>query len=207
LQRRALVPPFSTMVAREGAGHETRRRVVFAGRVVAPKGVGVLIRAAREVEDAQFAICGSGWKLEAMRRLAKRLGVQERVEFKGWMDGPALAHEMAEASIVAIPSLWPEPFGLVGIEALASGRPVVASDTGGIADWLRDGNNGLAVPPGDVTALARALVELLDDPARQDAMGRAGRQMVAERFSATCHVQALLGAYRDAREHWLAQPR
>lgn len=207
LRRRATVPLFSTMVAREGFGHETRRRVVFAGRVVAPKGVGVLIRAAREVEDAEFAICGSGWKIEAMRRLARRLGVKERVRFKGWLDGPALAQELADASIVAIPSLWPEPFGLVGIEALASGRPVVASATGGIGDWLRDGHNGLAVPPGDVTALARALAELLDDPARQGDMGRAGREMVADRFSPARHVQALLSAYRGAREHWLAKPR
>ena len=201
LERRATVPLFSTMVAREGSGHETRRRVVYAGRVVAPKGVGVLIRAAREVE-AEFAICGSGWRIEEMRRLATRLGVEERVRFKGWMDGPALAQELADASIVAIPSLWPEPFGLVGIEALASGRPVVASSTGGISDWLRDEQNGLAVAPGDVSALARALRRLLDDPARQRSMGLAGREMVAGCFSAERHVEALLSAYRTAREHW-----
>jgi glycosyltransferase involved in cell wall biosynthesis len=204
LERRATVPLFSTMVPREGSGHENRRRVVFAGRVVAPKGVAVLIRAAREVE-AEFVICGSGWRIDAMRRLARRLGVDERVLFKGWMDGRALAQELADASIVAIPSLWPEPFGLVGIETLASGRPVVASSTGGMCDWLRDGHNGLAVAPGDVGALARALGELLDDPARQRSMGLAGREMVARRFSAECHVQSLLDAYRAAREHWLAE--
>ena len=54
-----------------------------------------------------------------------------------------------------MPSLWPEPFGLVGIEALAAGRPVVASATGGIGDWLEDGVGGLMVPPGDPGALAR----------------------------------------------------
>jgi glycosyltransferase involved in cell wall biosynthesis len=206
LERRATVPLFSTMVPREGSGHETRRRVVFAGRVVAPKGVAVLIRAARNVE-AEFAICGSGWRVDAMRRLARRLRVDERVQFKGWMDGPALAQELADASIVAIPSLWPEPFGLVGIEALASGRPVVASSTGGICDWLQDGHNGLAVAPGDVGALARALQGLLDDPARQQSMGLAGREMVTRRFSAERHVQALLGAYSSARAHWLAEMR
>jgi glycosyltransferase involved in cell wall biosynthesis len=129
------------------------------------------------------------------------------VRFKGWMDGPALAQELADASIVAIPSLWPEPFGLVGIEALASGRPVVASSTGGICEWLQDGRNGLAVAPGDVGALARALQELLDDPARQRAMGVSGRELVARSFSAERHVQALLGAYRTAREHWLISRR
>ena len=201
--RRKVIPLFTTMVPTTGSGHATRRRVVFAGRVVAPKGVGILIRAARSV-DAEFVICGDGWRLDAMRRLARRLGVQERVCFKGWLSAEELARELAEASVVAVPSLWPEPFGLVGIEALAAGRPVVASSTGGIGDWLEDGVNGLRVRPGDPRALARALNELLADPTRQQAMGAAGKQMVAARFSAQHHLAALLDAYRTARTTWEA---
>ena len=150
------------------------RRVVFAGRVVKPKGLGVLIRAMRAV-DAELVVCGDGMQLTAMRRLARRVGVERRVRFRGWLDAEQLAQELADASVVAIPSLWPEPFGLVGIEALAAGRPVVASLTGGIPDWLEDGVTGFGVQPGDVRALARALDELLADPARQQADGR-GRQ-------------------------------
>jgi glycosyltransferase involved in cell wall biosynthesis len=101
-----------------------------------------------------------------------------------------------------MPSLWPEPFGLVGIEALAAGRPVVASATGGVGDWLADGVNGLLVRPGDAPALAGALNELLDDPARQRAMGAAGSEMVAARFTPEQHVAALLDAYRRARAEW-----
>jgi len=102
-----------------------------------------------------------------------------------------------------VPSLWPEPFGLVGIEALAVGRPVVASATGGILDWLTDGV-GLTVTPGNARELARALDGLLSDPDRQRAMGELGRELVARRFSAERHVQALLGAYRTARSAWLS---
>src|SRR4029078_4054853 len=104
------------------SGHAGRRRVLFAGRIVEPKGVRVLIRAAREV-DAEFVICGDGWRLEEMRRFAQRSGVASRVTFTGWLGGGALAHELAEASIVVLPSVWPEPFGLVGIEAFMAGRP------------------------------------------------------------------------------------
>jgi glycosyltransferase involved in cell wall biosynthesis len=192
---------FPTLPAAVGSGHAGRRRVVFAGRIVAPKGVRVLIRAAREV-DAEFVICGDGWRLQEMRRLAQRLGIGERVRFTGWLGGDALARELAEASIVALPSVWPEPFGLVGIEAFAVGRPVVASSTGGIVDWLQDGVNGLAVEPGDSDALARALSELLADPARQQEMGEAGRAMASERYSPERHVAALLEAYRAARRDW-----
>lgn len=201
--RRKVVPLFTTMAPATGSGHATRRRVVFAGRVVAPKGVGVLIRAARAV-DAEFVICGDGFGSDAMRRLARRLGVDERICFKGWLSPQELARELAEASVVVMPSVWPEPFGLVGIEALAAGRPVIASSTGGIGDWLEDGVNGLCVRPGDPRALALALNELLADPVRQQAMGAAGKQMVAARFSREHHLAALLDAYRTAHATWEA---
>ncbi len=199
--RRRVIPLFTTMAARSGSGHESRRRVLFAGRIVAPKGLAVLIRAARRV-DAEFVVCGSGLQLDAMRRLAHRLGLEQSVQFRGWLGAEELAQEIAEASTLVMPSLWPEPFGLVGIEALAAGRPVIASATGGVCDWLEDGVNGLAVRAGDVGALAEALIELLADPARQQAMGAAGKRMVATRYSPERHVAALLDAYASARATW-----
>ena len=202
--RRIVIPYFPTIAPAAGSGHAGRRRVVFAGRVVGPKGVDVLIRAARTVE-AEFVICGDGWRLEEMRELARKLGVQGRVRFAGWLDARALARELAEASVVAMPSVWPEPFGLVGIEAFAAGRPVIASATGGIGDWLDDGVSGLSVKPGDADALARALNELLADPGRQQAMGAAGKRAVQARFSPECHVAAALDAYRHARSRWASK--
>lgn len=199
--RRAIVPLFTTMAPHTGAGHHARRRVVFAGRLVKPKGVEVLVRAARDV-DAEFVICGEGRQLPSLRRLASALGIEDRVSFRGWLAAADLAVELANASLVAIPSLWPEPFGLIGIETLAAGRPVVASATGGVSDWLQDGLSGVLVRPGDVHALSRALNELLADPARQQAMGAAGKEAVAERFSRERHVTELAESYRAARTTW-----
>jgi glycosyltransferase involved in cell wall biosynthesis len=204
--RRKVIPLFTTIAPKMGTGHSGRRRVVFAGRIEAPKGVGILIRAAASV-DAEFVICGDGRKLDAMRRLARRLGVEKRVCFTGWLSAEALAEELANASVVVMPSLWPEPFGLVGIEALACGRPVVASSTGGILDWLEDGVTGLCVKPGDAPELARALTELLADPARQRTMGLAGRKAVAARFSPQRHCAALVDGYQTARSTWQAERR
>jgi glycosyltransferase involved in cell wall biosynthesis len=203
LTRRAIVPCFPTIPALTDSPDPVARRVVFAGRVEPTKGVEVLLHAAAEV-DGEFVICGGGRQLESMRLLARRLGLQERVRFAGWLEPERLARELAEASVVVVPSLWPEPFGLVGIEALAVGRPVVASATGGIVDWLHE-DVGVPVTPGDPQELARALTQLLSDPERQRAMGVAGRRLVSERFSAERHVEALLGAYRRARETWLAE--
>jgi glycosyltransferase involved in cell wall biosynthesis len=199
--RRAVIPLFATTPPRVGTNVPGGRRVLFAGRVVRPKGLGVLIRAIRAV-DAELIVCGEGFQLTAMRRLARRLGVGDRVRFRGWLDAEQLAQEVADAAVVAIPSLWPEPFGLVGIEALATGRAVVASLTGGVSEWLQDGVTGVAVRPGDVRGLARALDGLLADPARRQALGEAGREMVAERFSPERHVAALRETYSAARAHW-----
>jgi glycosyltransferase involved in cell wall biosynthesis len=192
------------MPARHGSGYETRRRVVFAGRVVTPKGVGILIRAAREV-DAEFVICGDGRQLSAMRALARRLGVEQRVCFRGWLDADQLADEFANASLVVVPSLWPEPFGIVGIEAFAAGRPAVASATGGTGDWLEDGVSGLSVQPGDARKLAHALNDLLADPDRQRSMGAAGKRTVDARFSSRRHLAALLDGYRVASATWRSE--
>lgn len=202
IERREIVPLFSTMEPHEDPGGQ-RRRVVFAGRIVLPKGIRVLIRAMREV-DGELIVCGDGWRLGQMRSLSARLGIEQRVAFRGWLGPAELARELAGASVVAVPSVWPEPFGLVGLEAFAAGRPVVASNTGGIPDWLEHGVNGLLVEPGDERGLARALAELLDDPARQRALGAAGRERTAGSFSSQRHVESLLGAYRRARTNWEA---
>ncbi len=204
VSRRVVVPYFPTIApaARTVAGDV--RRVVFAGRVVAAKGVFTLVRAARQV-DAEFVVCGDGRELAAMRRMVGRLRLEQRVSFTGWLEPEALAQEFANASVVAVPSLWPEPFGIVGIEGFMAERPAVASATGGIADWLTDGVSGLMVPAGDVGALAGALTELLEDPQRRREMGEAGRATVQARFSPEHHLTALLDAYATARENWLSQ--
>jgi glycosyltransferase involved in cell wall biosynthesis len=206
LVRRSVIPLFATMTPKAGSGHAERRRVVFAGRVTGAKGPAVLIRAAQDV-DAEFVICGEGRQLEAVSRMARQLGIQQRIRFTGWLDPEELAQELADASVVVVPSRWPEPFGLVGIEALAAGRPVIASATGGILDWLEDGVNGLSVRAGDASDLARALNELLDNRDEQQAMGAAGQKMVAARYSPERHVAALLESYHAARSTWQAAQR
>lgn len=177
------------------------RNVLFVGRIVPAKGLEVLLRVMTSV-DGMLRVVGDGWKRAAAERLAADLGLSDRVEFTGWLVGADLHRAYREASVVAVPSLWPEPFGLVGIEAMAFGRPVVASMTGGVSEWLLPGVTGLAVAPGDAAALAGALERLLDDAGLRCSMGAAGRATAAERFSEQTHVDSLASLYRRAATRW-----
>ncbi len=112
----------------------------------------------------------------------------------------------AHCRIAVVPSRWAEPLGLVALEALAFGKPLVASRVGGLTDIVEDGHTGLLVPPGVPRALRAALATLLADPARGARLGAAGRQLVRERFTATAVVPqieeqyaALLGSTKPAR--------
>jgi glycosyltransferase involved in cell wall biosynthesis len=96
------------------------------------------------------------------------------------------------------PSLWPETLGIVGIEALSRGVPVVASDLGGVREWCVDGETGVVVPPKDPEAISRAVQRLLDDPEQLAAMGRRGIELIHAKFRPQVHVDQLLGHYEAA---------
>ena len=204
--RRRVVPYFPTVPTAQRTAPEGARRVLFAGRVVPIKGLATLVRAMRAL-DAELVVCGDGRAMPAIGRLVRRLDMNARVSFRGWLEPDALAREFADSSLLALPSLWPEPFGIVGIEGFAAGLPAVASATGGVEDWLEHGVSGLTVPAGEVDALAGALHELLDDPARAARMGTAGRAALAARFTLEHHLASLSEAYAEAARAWSADGR
>ena len=173
------------------------RTILFSGRLVREKGLHVLLAAlARVPPPWRLLVAGDGMDRPRAERIAGRLGVAGRVSFLGWLDRAAVARCHAEAAVVAVPSLWPEPFGIVGLEAMAYARPVVAFGVGGVPEWLADGETGHLVEPRDVTALADRIAALLADPVRAAAMGAAGRVRVEREFSAAAHVDRLLAVYR-----------
>jgi glycosyltransferase involved in cell wall biosynthesis len=114
-------------------------------------------------DEATLVIAGGGdaEHQAELRALTDRLGLQQRVTFRGPVDDTAAVYAQADALV--FPVTWDEPFGLVPLEAMASGRPVVATGTGGSGEYLRDGENSLLVTPGDAGAIAGAVRRLADD--------------------------------------------
>jgi glycosyltransferase involved in cell wall biosynthesis len=171
--------------------------VAFAGRIVPVKGLDVLLRSMRWFAG-DLEVVGDGWARPSIARLVDELGLHARVRLRGWVGDDAVADLLRRAHVVAFPSVWPEPFGMVGPQAMAHGRPVVASGTGGVRDWLEHERTGLAVEPRDPEALGRAIARILSDPALGWRMGQAGRERVIGRFDGGAHVAALLDVYRAA---------
>lgn len=182
--------------------HETSipepRVVVAPGRLVREKGFDLFIDAMTQVPRPWRAIiAGDGMERAALERHAAASGVGESIEFAGWQDEHSMAALYRRASLVAVPSRWPEPSGIVGLEAMAAGRPVVAFAVGGIPEWLDHGVTGLLAPPHDTSSLAQSIARLFDDASTSAAMGAAGRARVASAFSAERHLSLLTALYGE----------
>jgi len=173
------------------------RAILFAGRIVPQKGLDALVRAvahiARERRPHVRAL-GDGPALDTVRAEAAHIGVT--LDAAGAVPPEEVRAAIDDAALVALPSLWAEPFGYVGIEAFARGRTTVAFDVGGVRAWLDDGVNGTAVRAGDERALGDAIDALLIDGAKRTRLAERARSD-AERYRAATIAPTLLSAYRD----------
>ena len=183
----AIIPPGVDHVAfSPGPVSGIPKDVLYVGsvsRAYAWKGFHVLYDAFRSladrVPDATLTVVGAGDLLDAYKERARSDGLEERIRFRGRLAEAALVQAYRETAVACLPSITPaESFGMVLAEANACGKPVVASDIGGIPEVVQHGVNGLLVPPGDAQGLAHALERLLSDPAEADRMGAAGRARI-----------------------------
>jgi glycosyltransferase involved in cell wall biosynthesis len=157
-------------------------RLLYIGRVVPNKGIATAIKALPFLpEQARLDVDGYGAPevLDELASLAQSLGVSERVTFTR-SPRAALADRYREADVVLFPSEWPEPFGLVPLEAMARGTPVVATGTGGSGEFLHDGVNCLLFPPGDPAALAEGVTRLAGDVDLRRRIAEGGARTASE---------------------------
>jgi glycosyltransferase involved in cell wall biosynthesis len=198
----AVLPMFTTMnrdgaVAASAAGQQ---RILFVGRLDRAKGGRELIDALGLIGsrgDWQVDVIGTGPLLGELRQRAADGALRGRVCFHGRVDADAMPSFYARARLAVVPSMIPESFGLVGIEAMACARPVVAFDSGGIRDWLADGETGFLVPRGDVRALAARIDRLLADDGLVATMGAAAARRVVCFYRPQAHLAGLAGLYES----------
>jgi D-inositol-3-phosphate glycosyltransferase len=181
-----------------------RHRLVAACRLVERKGIGDLLHALVELPDTELHVAGGPDAAQLcldpegrrLIRLAERLGVGDRLRLRGRISRDAMPLLLRSADLaVCVP--WYEPFGIVPLEAMACGIPVVASAVGGQVDSVADGRTGRLVPPRDPAALARVVGQLLDDPQRRRSLGAAGVRRVRRLYDFDRIAMLTERVYRD----------
>jgi glycosyltransferase involved in cell wall biosynthesis len=180
----------------------TQPLVLFVGNLEPRKQVDVLLHALVHLQDARLVVVGSGDsagvedQTARLHALAHQLGVWSRVRWAGRVDEPTLMDWYAAADVFALPSSS-EAQGIVALEAMACGLPVVASAVGGLLGTIEDGQSGFLVPPGEPEPLAARVQKLLADAPRRRAVGAAARSRVTEHFTWRAAVAATVDVYRE----------
>lgn len=207
--RRVVRIPFGATIQPQAHGGTTPGdgrngfELLFAGRLVERKGVRYLLDALARLRDehpVRLEVVGDGAERAALEAHAVEAGVADRVRFHGFVSREELGRRFAACDAFVLPAVVDakgdvEGLGVVLIEALSHGRPVIASAAGGIVDIVRDGETGLLVPPGDADALARAIVRYVEEPELAASMAAAGRAHVEREFSWPVVIDRLTALY------------
>jgi glycogen(starch) synthase len=175
--------------------------VLFAGRLEWEKGVHTLVEAMprlrRRFPGIRLVVVGKGSQLEPLQELAARLRVSRAVHFAGWRTEDGLRAAAAAADVAVVPSVY-EPFGLVALEAAALGTPIVASDSGGLAEIVVNGETGLTFPALDAAALADAVTAMLRDEVLARRVVREARDVLARDYAWPAIAATTVTAYERA---------
>jgi glycosyltransferase involved in cell wall biosynthesis len=188
--------PEQRLRLRAELGAENQFVALVVAHLIPDKGVEVLLRALSRLPDAVTAwVVGGGPESERLRRSARDLSLEKRVHFLG--NQRHVQPYMQAADCFVCPSLWEEAAGLVNLEALACGLPVVASRIGGIPELVEDGRTGLLFPAGDAEALADGIARLADDRELRQRMSREARSTALECFSVESRIDDYLSFYAE----------
>lgn len=199
MERVCLIPAMPSICPIEPEVAERRRAewktsepvVLFVGRLIEEKGLGDLLMALAACRRAGrgfcLVICGDGADRPKFESLARDLKLEDGVIFEGWRSSDSVQAAMAAADVVAVPSRptktgWKEAQGLVAVEAMAQGCPVVASRFGGLAEAIDEGRNGFLFEPGDIEGLMSS-IRLTLKSAEPEKLRQGAREVYTERFS------------------------
>ncbi len=173
--------------------------ISYVGRLEKAKGIEYLIRAIPEIakkSPVSLAIAGDGSYKKELQNLVAKLKLQKHVSFLGHKDRSELYDVYARSALVVVPSVWPEPFGKVGIEAMSVGRPVIATKVGGIPEWLVDGETGYLVRPENSEEIAHKALRLLTNSALLKKMSAACVER-AKQFDIRIHAKEMIALYEE----------
>jgi glycosyltransferase involved in cell wall biosynthesis len=179
--------------------------IIFVGRLVPAKGLKYLIKSIKFISNdfpnVELVIAGSGPEESNLSELVKTLHLRKNVRFVGNLYGEKMTSLYQSADVVVLPSLS-ETFGIVILEAMASGKPFVGTRVGALPEIVRESHAGYLVPPRDPSALAEKICKLLGDAQLRQRLGRNGRKVVEEKYDWRGIVHRVEKIYGQAIENW-----
>jgi glycosyltransferase involved in cell wall biosynthesis len=197
------VVPYSTPVYNGPVGTtDEKRHIVFAGRVAEIKGPHVMIRALvpvlKRYDNVVIDIVGDGPQRSHLMTLIADEGLENRVILHGWQDREQTLSKINSAYLVVFPSIYPEAFGIVGIEAMMRGKPVIGFDVGGVRTWLRSGETGILLQSSEHEKLRESVIQLLEDPALYKKFSTNAARVARREFSPDAHFAGLKNVYEKS---------
>ncbi|MEJ5187439.1 MAG: glycosyltransferase family 4 protein [Candidatus Geothermincolales bacterium] len=187
-----------------------RRMVLFVGRLVYEKGVQTVIEAMpkvlEEVPDLCFLVAGTGPHARALQALVEELGLSHKIKMLGFVDSETLVKFYKSADLTVVPSLY-EPFGMVVLEAMVAGCPVIVADTGGLKEIVVHEETGLRFRPGDPDSLAQAMIRVLKDQELAQRLSRDAMKFIEERYNWRRIARNTMEIYEKAVREYEYRPR
>jgi glycosyltransferase involved in cell wall biosynthesis len=178
-----------------------KKNLLFIGRLISSKGPHILIQSLipllKTGEDLHLDIIGDGAMKEELIGMVEKAGISDKVSFHGWLSKERINSFLQDCYLVLFPSLYPEAFGIVGIEAMMWAKPVIAFDVGGVSSWLENGGTGFLVNVGDRQSMRERAQLLLNDVSLYAQMSARARKVALERFTPAIHLGRLLEIFKS----------
>lgn len=166
--------------------------ILFVGRLTVEKGLKYLLRAMAKVSpEVKLRVAGDGPERLEDQELTSKLGLSGRVTFTGWLSYQKVCELYASCRFLVFPSVWPEPYGRSGPEAMMFGKPVIGFNAGAVPEWLKDGENGFLVEPRGVEGLAEKMELLWNDFDLTKRLGQTGKEFIEKRTDSANYIQKL----------------
>ena len=171
---------------------------LYYGRLSREKGINILINAWEKLatDAPPLRIVGSGDAEDELKQQVMDSGLKN-ISFSPFLSESEVREIVDASSFVLIPSVWPDNSPMVGFESMALGKPIIASNLGGLADQIVDGSTGFLVPAGDPVSIADAVRVMCDDPELRDRMGAAARERAVNLFNADNHLASLTDIFNE----------
>lgn len=198
--------PMNVDCFKEELGLSDKKIIQAVGRILREKGFHILLKAFPEIlkehNDVKLVIVGSGPYLQSLKRLSVKLNISNNVIFTGQVPQQKLPKYYNLADVFVFPTLRVEAIGLVLLEAMACGKPVVASKIGGVLSVIEHGKDGILVEPGDPDGLKNAILKLLDDENLRKKLGSVARKKIVKSFSVNYMVNRTINLYQELVEEF-----